>query len=119
MKSWHHFYRSGYACAVEKDKSTDEYIGHIGFPENHKLYKSRFAKVCNVNLYYMINDWKFNNKSLDELWWLSFKPPGKYSYDKQVVVDALKSIVDNLSKSTTSVADTKKEPDKDKGFKLL
>jgi len=95
MKSWQHFYRSGYACAVEKDPVTDEYVGHIGFIEKHSLYKTRFIKIKDINLYHMINNWKFNNSSLDNLWWLSFKP-FTASYDKQKIIDIIKIIVDEL-----------------------
>ena len=112
MKKWRHFYRKEYVCIVEQISDSQEYVGHIGFKKSQKFYKSIFAEVGEIRLYRMINNFKFNNKSLDSdnIWWLSFKP--LVSYDRQKIINILKNTVDALSES----AEIKK---KHEGFKFL
>ena len=113
MKNWRHFYRHGFVCVVQQDNDTKEYIGHIGLKKEDKFYKSIFAKVANHKLYKMLNEFKFNNASLDneEIWWLSIKP--MVSYDRQKVINVLKEITDELAKKPE---DKKTKP---RGYQFL
>ncbi len=111
IADWKHFYRRGLCCVIAHHEST-RYYGYVGFPEAHALNGSRFTTAAGTRLYgnYLSAGFRFENGSLDALWWLGFAAASAYSYSDALA--ELKRVADALGDPD---ADTPEPPPNEPG----